>query len=395
MQRQETVAKVKILSVVGARPNFVKIAPIIHELDKRGMENVLVHTGQHYDEVMSEEFFRDLGLPEPDINLGVGSESHAVQTAKIMSAFESVLLEEMPDVMIVVGDVNSTLACSVVASKIDYRMANQIVGNNSMTRPLVCHVEAGLRSFDRSMPEEINRVVTDALSDILFVTEESGRINLVSEGKKESQIHFVGNVMIDSLLKHKRLAIENVTRFNSIKAKGYGLITLHRPSSVDRRETLAGILEALRTISENMPLFFPMHPRTRKQVERFGLGGYFKALEGFNDDDTMVGLYMMSPLIYLEFLNLMMDASVVFTDSGGIQEETTILGIPCVTIRENTERPVTVEQGTNSVVGLEPQSILDAGIQALRDTGQKGQTPELWDGKASGRIVDALMALQI
>ncbi len=388
------VIKVKVLSVVGARPNFVKIAPIIHELDKRGIENVLVHTGQHYDDLMSKDFFRDLGLPIPEINLGVGSESHAVQAAKIMEAFESVLLEEMPDVMIVVGDVNSTLACSVVASKIDYGTA-RIVGNNPMMRPLVCHVEAGLRSFDRSMPEEINRIVTDALSDILFVTEESGRVNLLREGKKDSQIHFVGNVMIDSLLKHKRLAEEKVTRFNAIKAKEYGLITLHRPSSVDGRETLGGILGALRTISENLPLFFPMHPRTIKQVERFGLEGYFKAFEDFNDVDTKTGLYVMSPLTYLEFLNLMMDASVVFTDSGGIQEETTILGIPCVTIRENTERPVTVEQGTNSVVGLEPQSILDAGIQALGETGKKGQTPKLWDGKASGRIVDVLMALQI
>ena len=389
------VTKVKILSVVGARPNFVKIAPIVSELNRRGIENVLVHTGQHYDNLMSKDFFRDLGLPIPEINLGVGSESHAIQTAKIMAAFESVLLEEMPDVMIVAGDVNSTLACSVVASKIDYGMANRIVGKSSMTRPLVCHVEAGLRSFDRSMPEEINRVVTDALSDILFVTEESGRVNLLREGKKESQIHFVGNVMIDSLLKHKRLSMGKVSRFNVIKAKGYGLITLHRPSSVDRRETLVGILEALKEISRNLPLLFPMHPRTRKQVARFGLESYFKVLEGINNVDMKAGLYIMLPLTYLEFLSLMTDATVVFTDSGGIQEETTFLRIPCITIRENTERPVTVEQGTNSVVGLEPQSILDAGIQALGETGKKGQTPELWDGKASVRIVDVLMALQI
>ncbi len=387
----------KILSVVGARPNFVKIAPIIHELNKRGIQNVLVHTGQHYDDVMSRDFLSDLGLPTPDINLGVGSGSHAVQTAGIMTAFEGVLVHEKPDIMLVVGDVNSTLACCVVASKIQFPDDSKEGNGNThrgRERPVICHVEAGLRSFDRCMPEEINRVVTDALSDVLFVTEESGRINLLNEGKKESQIHFVGNVMIDSLLKHKRLAMGKVTRFNTIKAKEYGLITLHRPSSVDGRGTLNGILEALRTISENLPLFFPMHPRTRKQVERFGLGVYFKAFEDFNDVDTKAGLYVMPPLTYLEFLNLMMDASVVFTDSGGIQEETTILGIPCVTIRENTERPVTVEQGTNSVVGLEPQSILDAGIQALGDTGKKGQTPELWDGKASGRIVDVLMALQ-
>jgi UDP-N-acetylglucosamine 2-epimerase (non-hydrolysing) len=298
----------KILSVVGARPNFVKIAPIIDELNKRSIENVLVHTGQHYDNVMSEEFFGDLGLPEPDINLEVGSASHADQTAKIMSAFERVLVEEKPDVMIVVGDVNSTLACSVVASKIDYGRANRIVGNNSMMRPLICHVEAGLRSFDRTMPEEINRIVTDALSDILFVTEESGRINLLRESKNESQIHFVGNVMIDSLLRHKKLAKEKVTCFKTIKEGEYGLITLHRPSNVDDRETLGGILEALRKISRKVPLLFPMHPRTGKQVQKFELTNFFRAFETPEDIDMEEGIYVMPPLTYLEFLSLMMDA---------------------------------------------------------------------------------------
>ena len=338
------VIKVKVLSVVGARPNFVKIAPIIAELDRRGVKNVLVHTGQHYDNLMSEDFLRDLGLPSPDINLGVGSSSHADQTAKIISSFENVLLEETPDIMIVVGDINSTLACSVVASKIDYSLAWQRQGSWNTIRPMICHVEAGLRSFDRTMPEEINRIVTDALSDILFVTEESGRTNLLREGKEENQIYFVGNVMIDSLIKHKAIARKKVRRFDAVKAGGqYGLITMHRPSNVDDKKTLGGIFKALKEVSKNLTLFFPMHPRTKKQMEEFGLMDFVHPFEAYVEEGIGNGLYVMPALTYLEFLNLMIDATIVFTDSGGIQEETTFLRIPCVTIRENTERPVTVD----------------------------------------------------
>jgi UDP-N-acetylglucosamine 2-epimerase (non-hydrolysing) len=387
----------KILSVVGARPNFVKIAPVIEELNKRGIRNVLVHTGQHYDDVMSKEFFRDLGLPEPDINLGVRSGSHAVQTAGIMTGFEGVLVQEKPDIMIVVGDVNSTLACCVVASKIQYPDNSKEGNENShggRERPVICHVEAGLRSFDRRMPEEINRIVTDTLSDVLFVTEESGRINLLNEGKQESQIHFVGNVMIDSLVKHKALAMKRITRFDGLKGHKYGVVTLHRPSNVDRKKSLDDILGGLADVSEKASLFFPMHPRTRKQVERYGMMNLFKVFQDSSPTAMKRGVYLMPPLTYLEFLALLVEASVVFTDSGGIQEETTFLGIPCITIRENTERPVTVYEGTNTVVGMKRDKILDAGIGALEGRGKKGRIPKLWDGKVAERIVEVLVGLE-
>src|SRR5207249_3822799 len=318
----------KVLNVVGARPNFMKIAPIVDQMKLTpDLTGVLVHTGQHYDEGMSDVFFRDLGIPVPDIHLGVGSGTHAEQTARIMVEFEKVCLGEKPDLVVVVGDVNSTMACSIVAAKL---------------RIPVAHVEAGLRSFDRAMPEEINRLVTDALADLLFTTSRDADENLKREGADPAKIHFVGNVMIDTLLKHRQKA----AALNIEKPKQYALVTLHRPSNVDDPNVLGPILEALDQISKTMPVLFPIHPRTRKRVEDFGL--------------SMNGIRTMEPLGYLEFLNLESTAAVVLTDSGGLQEETTILGVPCLTLRRNTERPVTITHGTNIMVGPHKDRILDA-----------------------------------
>ncbi len=358
----------KIVNVVGARPNLMKVAPLMEAFAERpGIEALLVHTGQHYDANMSDLFFRQLGIPEPDLNLGVGSGSHAVQTAEIMKGFEPVLIEHRPDAVLVVGDVNSTIACGLVAVKLGIALV---------------HVEAGLRSFDRSMPEEINRVLTDAISDVLFCTEASGVANLKREGVADAKIHQVGNVMIDTLMKHRsRAEASPILGQLGLEPRGYAVLTLHRPSNVDDPETLAGILDALEVVARDMPLVFPAHPRTREKMRAFGLDARLARLPG---------LRLIEPAGYLDFLKLMASARLVLTDSGGIQEETTILGVPCLTLRDNTERPVTVELGTNQLVGRDPQRILAAYRKLQAGAGPPGRMPPGWDGRAAGRIVDVL-----
>ncbi len=357
----------KIINVVGARPNFMKIAPLMDAYKRlSSIEPVLVHTGQHYDKRMSSLFFDQLGIPQPDINLGVGSASHAVQTAKIMEAFEPVLLEHKPSAVLVVGDVNSTVACGLVAVKLGVKLV---------------HVEAGLRSFDRQMPEEINRVVTDALSDLLFCTEPSGVANLRREGVSDKKVFLVGNVMIDTLLRHKETAeASTILDELNLTAGAYAAMTLHRPANVDDPEVFAGIIDALEVIQKDMPIIFPVHPRTRQNMDS---GPLRERLS------NMHGLRIMDPLSYLDFLKLLSSARIVLTDSGGIQEETTILGVPCVTIRENTERPVTIDVGTNILGGVRCDSILSAYRDKMNDTRERS-TPELWDGKAAERIVKIL-----
>mgnify|MGYP000044062627 CR=1 FL=1 len=356
---------IRIVNIVGTRPNMMKIAPIMEEMSKDGsFQPVLVHTGQHYDENMSEVFFRQLGIPEPDYNLDVGSGTHTYQTAQVMLALEPLLEELKPNCVLVVGDVNSTLAAALVAAK--------------MLIP-VAHVEAGLRSFDRTMPEEINRTLTDHISDFLFTTEESGNENLLREGVSQEKIFFVGDVMIDTLLRHKEAARAlNMPERLGLSPKGYALLTLHRPSNVDRREALSGVVEALLQVQKLLPIVFPVHPRTRKRLEEFDL---WEELSG------LPGMVLTEPLGYLEFLGLMQDARVVLTDSGGIQEETTILRVPCLTLRDNTERPVTLTQGTNRLVGNRPGDIVRAVQEVLGCGVQIGRLPDLWDGRAAERIV--------
>ncbi len=359
---------IKIINVVGARPNFMKIAPIQREMAKYdNIQPVLVHTGQHYDERMSKLFFDDLQLPKPDIYLDVRSGSHAVQTAKVMMAFEEVLKQEKPDLVIVVGDVNSTAACSMVAAKMETKIA---------------HVEAGLRSFDRTMPEEINRLVTDVLSDFLFVTEKSGLENLKHEGIDDSKVHFVGHVMIDSLIYFEPMAEKStVLQDLQLEPQNYGLITLHRPSNVDHKENFLKLLNAFEHIEKQIPLIFPIHPRSQKMIDQFGLR---------DKVEKMKNLRLLEPLGYLDFMKLLHNAKLVLTDSGGIQEETTYLGIPCITMRENTERPITVEVGTNVLVGTDTERIIEEAQKVLDGNAKKGQIPELWDGKAAERIVRIL-----
>ena len=354
----------KVLLVAGARPNFMKIAPICREARKRpGVTCLLVHTGQHYDHEMSGGFFKDLEIPEPDYYLEAGSGSHAVQTAKIMVRFEEVCEKERPDLVLVVGDVNSTLACSIVAKKLLVKVA---------------HVEAGLRSFDWAMPEEINRMVTDAISDYLFVTEESGVQNLLKEGKSSKGIHFVGHVMIDNLFYQNRklddgaIDLRALSAYPLKKKERYAFLTLHRPSNVDNRDAFREIAEALNEIAGSIPIFFPVHPRTRKMATEFGI-------------DFTEKIVLLPPLGFIESLFLWRGAEVVLTDSGGLQEETTALGVPCVTLRENTERPVTVQMGTNVLGGITRESILRAYRESLDKAG-KASVPPLWDGKASERI---------
>lgn len=363
----------KVICVAGARPNFVKIAPIMLELRKRdGVTSKLVHTGQHYDDRMSHVFFQELGIPPPDYNLNVGGGSHAVQTASIMQAVEPVLAEERPDLVLVVGDVNSTVACAITAAK--------------MLVP-VGHVEAGLRSFDRTMPEEINRILTDAIADLLFTTEKSGSENLLREGVSPDRIFFTGNVMIDALLRHRTTwSAGELPRRLGLEPQRYGVLTLHRPSNVDDRDTFEGIARALRAISEECPIVFPCHPRTRKRIVEFGLESYFTDMPGRR------GIYLTDAVGYFDFLGLMATAQLVLTDSGGIQEETTVLGVPCVTLRENTERPVTVEEGTNILAGTDEPRILAAVGRILRGEGRVGRTPALWDGRAAERIVDIILS---
>ncbi len=359
----------KVINIVGARPNFMKIAPIMAAYDGYpDIEPVLVHTGQHYDERMSELFFRQLGIPEPDINLGVGSASHAVQAAEIMKTFEPVVLEHKPDVVLVVGDVNSTIACGLVAVKLGVELV---------------HVEAGLRSFDRSMPEEVNRVLTDSISDLLFCTEQSGVDNLIREGVAEEKIFLVGNVMIDTLLRNKAKAEDSdVLNQLNLNDNDFAVLTLHRPSNVDDVTVFGRILDALEVIQNDMPVIFPVHPRTRRNLNSPSLGKRVNA---------MMGLRLLNPLGYLDFLKLMSSAKIVLTDSGGIQEETTILKIPCLTLRENTERPITVEIGSNQVVGTDTRRIIEAYKQALDSSWREPQVPCLWDGRVAERIVKVLL----
>jgi len=385
----------KIMSVVGARPNFMKLASIARAIQDHNTSNnnptinhLIVHTGQHYDDRMSQLFFDELELPKPDMNLNVGSASHAVQTAEIMKGFEPVLLEHEPDVILLVGDVNSTVACALVASKIDYHTPNSGLRTpNSRRKPLIVHVEAGLRSFDRSMPEEINRILCDALSDLLFITEEDAMVNLEQEGIPREKIHSVGNVMIDTLLINLKKAQDIKTprlekNFYDGIRNGYGLVTLHRPSNVDQPQTLNALMGCLKAISSRIPVIFPIHPRTKGNLERFGI---YEELSKSN------GILMTEPLGYLEFLGLLRSARLVLTDSGGIQEETTFLRIPCMTLRENTERPVTITLGTNYLVGTNPERILETAFQILDGKGKRGGIPPLWDGKAGQRIVEILV----
>jgi UDP-N-acetylglucosamine 2-epimerase (non-hydrolysing) len=394
----------KIMSIAGARPNFMKLASIARaaethnqKTDKDAPNNsnrikhVILHTGQHYDEKMSKAFFDELGIPKPDINLEVGSASHAVQTAEIMKRFEQVLIDEMPDVLIVVGDVNSTIACTLVAAKIEYP------ADHHRKRPLIVHVEAGLRSFDHDMPEEINRILTDSLSDLLFVTEQSGIQNLHKEGIAAEKVHLVGNVMIDTLIDHVEKAKKSTVKERySIKGH-YGLVTLHRPSNVDKLQDLEQIIRALHSISQDVPLYFPVHPRTLAKINRFGLTALFNWQymdENPSPESTKQNnstFYLTPPLGYLDFLNLITGASVVITDSGGIQEETTFLGIPCVTLRENTERPVTVTEGTNYLIGTEPKKILSTVNAILAGKKKNSNIPQFWDGKAGKRIIEIIV----
>jgi UDP-N-acetylglucosamine 2-epimerase (non-hydrolysing) len=377
----------KLLSVAGARPNFMKISAISQAVKNHNgnsnkvshfgeIEHIIVHTGQHYDRAMSESFFQELNIPEPDINLGVGAGTHAVQTAEIMKRFELVLNDCQPDILLVVGDVNSTLACALVASKIEYR------NNNVRKRPLIVHVEAGLRSCDRDMPEEINRILTDAISDLLFVTERSAVENLTREGVSPDKIVFAGNVMIDTLVDH----LEMSKKYSVAKSFGirdrYAVVTLHRPSNVDNREVFVSILHCLQEIAIKIQLLFVVHPRTAKNLEEYGL---LSLIEG--DENIMA----VGPQSYLNFLSILESASLVITDSGGIQEETTYLSIPCITMRDNTERPITVSNGSNYLTGNSRSLVINTVNEILKGNGKKSTIPELWDGKSADRIINRLL----
>lgn len=358
----------KIANICGARPNFMKIAPLMRAYREHPrIQPLLVHTGQHYDERMSDLFFRQLEIPEPDINLEVGSGSHARQTAEIMTRFEQVALEHKPDIVLVVGDVNSTIACALVAAKLEIGVA---------------HVEAGLRSFDRSMPEEINRVLTDCISDLLFVSEPSGMENLAREGIAPERCHFAGNVMIDTLRANRDKAERSgVLTDLALPAGGYNVVTLHRPSNVDDPQVFGRLIAAFEQIERDLPIVFPIHPRTRKNLAALGFEGRFQAMKG---------LKIIEPLGYLDFLKLTANAACVLTDSGGIQEETTILGVPCLTLRENTERPVTITQGTNQLVGTDTARIVGAYQAARTRKPEHPPVPEKWDGRAAQRIAEIL-----
>jgi UDP-N-acetylglucosamine 2-epimerase (non-hydrolysing) len=368
----------KILSVVGARPNFMKMAPIHKELQKykSRINHKIVHTGQHYDKSMSEIFFKELELPKPHIYLGIGSLPHSEQVAKIMVEFEKILAKEKPDLVLVYGDVNSTMGASIVCSK--------HLQKNGMPIP-VAHIEAGLRSFDNSMPEEINRKVTDSISSYLFVTEKSGTDNLANEGVKKSSVFFVGNTMIDSLKFYLKKAEQSkIQEQLAVSNGGYALVTLHRPSNVDTKEGLTKILDIFTSINKlnsNTDILFPVHPRTRKMMEEYRLHRKF---------NTIPNLIITEPLGYLDFLKLMANAKYVLTDSGGIQEETTSLGIPCLTLRDNTERPVTIDEGTNTLTGLDRDAIIKNIRKIESGKYKSGSTPKYWDGKAAERIVTVL-----
>jgi UDP-N-acetylglucosamine 2-epimerase (non-hydrolysing) len=361
-----------IYLVAGARPNFMKIAPIVRALQaQQALSWKIIHTGQHYDRDMNDVFFEELGIPQPDVFMAAGGGSHAQQTAKIMVGFEELCERERPAAVLVVGDVNSTLACSIVAKKLNIPVA---------------HVEAGLRSFDMAMPEEINRLVTDSISDWFFVTEPSAVEHLRREGKKESAIHYVGHVMVDNVLyQADKLGQADTSGFETSAWKAartdagqrYGVVTLHRPSNVDEAAAFTRIAGALKEIADELPLIFPVHPRTRANLDKFGI-------------DLGPNITLAGPQAYMAFLDLWKDAAVVLTDSGGLQEETTALGVPCVTIRENTERPVTVEEGSNVLAGTDPAAIVRETRKILRGDGKQGRRPHLWDGKAAQRIVAVL-----
>lgn len=438
----------KIMLIAGARPNFMKIASIIDaikmhndsiENSRFNIQHLLVHTGQHYDSTMSEAFFRDLNLPKADIYLEVGSGSHAAQTAEIMKRFEPVLLEHQPDVVIVVGDVNSTVACALVASKIEYPNPQSAIRNPHLRRrPLIAHVEAGLRSFDRTMPEEINRLLTDAISDFLFTTEESANENLRNEGIPKDRVFFVGNTMIDTLLKHKEMAqksnildklclsTSHQQRATSNQILPYAVLTLHRPSNVDHEETFRNILEGLKEVAKHLPVIFPAHPRTINRIKEFHFEKYFNFItQNSKLKIKNCHLNCLDPLGYLDFLCLMSHSKLVLTDSGGMQEETTVLGVPCITLRENTERPVTTTFGTNVLAGVQKEKIITVALSQLKEynstpsksvystfttqpsalstqpstfntqhltlSTQRSLSPPLWDGQAGQRIVRILV----
>ncbi|MFG2868397.1 non-hydrolyzing UDP-N-acetylglucosamine 2-epimerase [Streptomyces sp. NPDC048338] len=351
----------RIICVAGARPNYMKIKPVMDALERRGAEVILVHTGQHYDPAMNDVFFEDLGIRPPDHFLGVGSGSHATQTGRVMESFEPLLAELSPDLVVVVGDVNSTLACALVTAK---------------GGPLLAHVEAGLRSRDWSMPEEVNRVATDRLSDYLLAPSPDAVENLRAEGYREDQIHLVGNVMIDTLLANReRAAASDVLARHGLTPGGYGLVTLHRPANVDDPEVLAGLLKALGEVAGHCPLVLPVHPRAADRLTELGVPG---------------GILLVPPAGYLDFIALQASARIVLTDSGGVQEETTALGVPCVTLRENTERPITVEEGTNVLAGRDPERIVSTAVRLLTDP-PAPRRPALWDGHAGDRIASVLL----
>ena len=362
----------KILIVAGTRPNFIKIAPILAEIKRypEVFQPRFVHTGQHYDTRMSQSFLDDLGLGQPDIAMGVGSGSHAVMTARVMEAFERVVLDEQPDMVLVVGDVNSTMACTLVCSKLCIP---------------VTHVEAGLRSFDRRMPEEINRIVTDALADLLFTPSPDAREHLLREGIPDDRIHFVGNVMIDTLIQCRpHIERSPILETLGLKAENYALLTLHRPSNVDTEAPLREIVEALAEIGQRLPIVFSVHPRTKNMIEQFRLSDIIAGIPGLKD---------IKPQPYFDFLKLQSCARLVLTDSGGVQEETTFLGVPCLTLRENTERPVTVTKGTSTLVGANREAILREADRILEGQCKKGVIPDLWDGHTAERIVDILKTI--
>jgi len=358
----------KIINIVGARPNLPKIAPLMREMKRHEeIEPILVHTGQHYDEKLSAIFFRQMGIPAPDINLEVGSGSQAAQTAEVLKRIEPVLIDAKPDLVLVVGDVNSTVAVSLAAVKLGIRVA---------------HVEAGLRSYDRAMPEEINRIVTDALADYLFVTEQDAVENLLKEGRPREAIHFVGNVMIDALRHFQPLAQTSpIGDELGLKQGGhwrkYAVLTLHRPSNVDSTETLSRLLSAINSVAAEVPVIFPVHPRTQQRIA--------------GQQILHEQLHLLPPVGYLDFLCLLSNAALVLTDSGGIQEETTALGVPCLTLRENTERPITISQGTNQLVGTDPENVIVAARKVLAGENKAGRIPPLWDGRAAERIIEILL----
>ena len=390
----------KFLSVVGARPNFMKVAALCEAVKEHNrrlpgqwIDHVLVHTGQHYDKNMSDFFFHDLELPKPNVFLGVGSGSHSVQTAKVMERFEGVLSAESPDIVIVVGDVNSTVACAMVTKKTWCSRDTR----KEAFMPKLAHVEAGLRSFDRTMAEEVNRIVTDSISDYLFTTEESANQNLQREGIPGSKVHFVGNVMIDTLFRHlskaKKSAILNdLELLEAGQVKPYAVLTLHRPANVDDSQKLAIMLDAFLEISRHMPIIFPAHPRTLRQIQDAKLGGCFVDHSVDNRElwDHRGRIRLVPPLGYLDFLQLTSHAKLILTDSGGVQEETTILGVPCITLRENTERPVTLSCGTNVLTGADADKIVAEFSRVLKGAWQQPATPHLWDGQAAKRVVQIL-----